>query len=485
MNNFPELSSYIKISSSQGDSREQIEASLKGKGWSSEEINQAFEQVSAGAVMRLTVPVPAKPRDRKGQLVTTVAVLGSLLLGLGIILMIASNWQDIGRWTKVVLIFSILMSVYGAGYFMEYKRGYPRIGRALIFLGTLMLGAAIVLIQQIFNIMTESGSTLLWWAFLILPIVYGLELKSSLALATVLVFIWQFLRTNTGMDLFDVLDFNFRMQSVNYWYLLIVGAILVPLTYRIKATRVQPLNLVGLGIWLLIACSLWAGGRGRVNLLGYDYERAIPSLLAAVALLYGVALFSLGRMHQLWDRWKSMESGYTVLGFFSVFFTSFLLSFQEIGDEFFTGKYSAFEAVTWQSGIALVLLVSISLVSMWRYRETETTREQYLGGNVAVLSLMALASAIIFFPSDIYVIFFNVLVFVESLGMIWLGHEAKRGEYINLGLSLFLLMILVKYFQWGYELFDRSLFFIGGGLVLMAVSYFGERQRRRLIGQIK
>lgn len=474
-----ELLSYVKISLSQGDSRQQIEAALKEGGWLDEEIGQAFEQVSAGAVTRLSVPVPKKPHDRKGQLITTVAVLGSLLLGLGVILMIASNWQDIGRWLKVGLIFSILFLTYGLSYYLEHKRNSPRIGRALVFLGTLMLGAAIVLIQQIFNIVTESNNTMLWWALLIMPIIYGLELQPSLALATILVFVWQFFRNSGGIDLFDL--FDMRMPTVNYWYLAILGTLLIPLAYKIKATKVQPLNLIGLGLWLMLTCSLWVGGRGRMD---FELTRAIPGLLVAVALLYGTAVFCVGRLHQFWPKWREMETGYTALGFFFVFFPTFILSFEELGEDIL--EHSALPAMvaTWQSIVVMVALVAISLTAMWQYRDTEATKRLYMGGNAAVGAVLAMVFAILFFPTEFYIVLFNVLVFIEGLWLMWLGHETRDKQFINLGLFIFLLMVLIKYFQWGYELFDRSLFFIGGGLVLIAVSYFGERQRRRLIGQI-
>jgi uncharacterized membrane protein len=475
----PELLSYIKISLNQGDSREQIGAALKEGGWLGEEITQAFTQVDAGAVTKLSVLVPRKPRDRKGQLITTVAILGSLLLGLGVILMIASNWQDIGRWLKVGLIFTILFLTYGLGYYLEHKRNSPRIGRALVFLGTLMLGAAIVLIQQIFNIVTESDNTMLWWALLIMPIIYGLALEPSLALATILIFVWQFFRNSGNIDLFDI--FDLRMQVVNYWYPAILGALLMPLAYRIKAIKVQPLNLIGLGLWLLLACSLWVGGRGRLE---YELTRAIPGLLVAVALLYGAAVFCVGRLHQFWPKWKEMEPGYTALSFFFVFFPTFMLSFEELGNDFLSSSPLPAMVATWQSLVVMVALVAVSLVAMWQYRDTAATKRLYQGGNAAVGGVLAMVFAILFFPTTFYVVMFNVLVFVESLWLMWLGYETKDKGFINLGLSFFLLMVLVKYFQWGYELFDRSLFFIGGGLVLIAVSYFGERQRRRMIEQI-
>ncbi len=482
MNNSPELLSYVKISLSQGESREQIEVALKGGGWTIEEIGQAFDQVSAGTVTKLILPVPKRPRDSKGQIVTTIAILGTLLVGLGVILFIASNWQQIGPWPKVLMVFAALFGTYFASDYLQYKKDRPRLARALAFLGTLLMGGAIVLIAQIFNIVAENNNTLLYWALLILPIVYGLELKMGLALATVLVFIWQFAKSAGGIDIFNFFDSS--AHTVNYWYPLLLGGIMVPLAYRLRATKVQPLNAIGLWLWLILASYFWAENSIRPGDGNYNYDHGIPGLLVITTMLYGVAIFCLGRLHQMYEKWKGMEAGYTILGFFMVFFPSFLLSFAELGDEILDSNVPPVSAIGWQSATALAVLVVSALVSMWLYRVTESTKRLYLGGNAAVGAVLALVFAILFFPTTFYVVLFNVLVFIESLGLMWYGYESRDKGYINLGLAFFLLMILVKYFQWGYDLFDRSLFFIGGGLVLIGLSYYGEKQRRRLIQQI-
>jgi uncharacterized membrane protein len=49
---------------------------------------------------------------------------------------------------------------------------------------------------------------------------------------------------------------------------------------------------------------------------------------------------------------------------------------------------------------------------------------------------------------------------------------------------LFVVALISRYFDTFWTLFDRSLFFMAGGVVLLVGGYFLERQRRRLAQQI-
>jgi len=45
-------------------------------------------------------------------------------------------------------------------------------------------------------------------------------------------------------------------------------------------------------------------------------------------------------------------------------------------------------------------------------------------------------------------------------------------------------LIIIQYFARSFELLDRSIAFILGGIVLIALSVFVEKQRRRIMAQI-
>lgn len=78
------------------------------------------------------------------------STIGAVLVGLGVILFIGSNWDRAGPVVRVALVFGgyglVCAAAWGAG-----RRGLPRVGESLWFLATLVFGGAIFLLAQVFN----------------------------------------------------------------------------------------------------------------------------------------------------------------------------------------------------------------------------------------------------------------------------------------------------------------------------------------------
>jgi hypothetical protein len=126
-----------------------------------------------------------------GRLATTITVLGSILVGVGVLLFIASNWSEIPRWGKLALIFTGMLSSYGAGYYLRYEaESYPKAGAALIFVGSMVFGAGIFLIAQIYHITVHYPNGPLMWGLAVLPLAYLLRLRSILSLSLLVLLVW-------------------------------------------------------------------------------------------------------------------------------------------------------------------------------------------------------------------------------------------------------------------------------------------------------
>ncbi|MBI4691305.1 MAG: DUF2157 domain-containing protein [Nitrospirae bacterium] len=126
-----------------------------------------------------------------GKLVTIISILGSILVGVGIILFIASNWSEIPRWGKLFIIFTSMITFYGLGFYLRYEREtYPKVGASLIFLGSLIFGAGIFLIAQIYHITVHYPNGPLMWGLGVLPLAYLLRFKTILTLTIIDLLIW-------------------------------------------------------------------------------------------------------------------------------------------------------------------------------------------------------------------------------------------------------------------------------------------------------
>lgn len=85
----------------------------------------------------------------------------------------------------------------------------------------------------------------------------------------------------------------------------------------------------------------------------------------------------------------------------------------------------------------------------------------------------------------LWAIIFNFAIFFELLGLIFSGYLRREEWLINLGTLFLFLLIIVKYFDWFFTFLDKSLFFIGAGILLFAVGWFMEKSRRYMIANIK
>jgi len=142
-----------------------------------------------------------KKESRSNKLIVAISTIGAILLGIGAILFIASNWQELSDIVKVlILIGSTALAYYFGYYFKIQKQNLPMVGSSLLFLGALLFGATIILVTQIYNINANNHLLILIWLIGILPLVYALRSMAIAGLASLLFFLWIGLFFNRNND---------------------------------------------------------------------------------------------------------------------------------------------------------------------------------------------------------------------------------------------------------------------------------------------
>ena len=104
---------------------------------------------------------------------TVFTILGSLLVGVGIILLLAHNWENLSRAVRVVLSFLPLLAAQAIAFHVRRKPAPFRgaLEGAGLFL-SLAIAASIALVGQTYHIYGDLGNFLLTWGLLILPLIY-------------------------------------------------------------------------------------------------------------------------------------------------------------------------------------------------------------------------------------------------------------------------------------------------------------------------
>lgn len=100
--------------------------------------------------------------------IRVMLTIGALLVGLGILSFIASNWAELGRVAKFSIILAILLGSIFASY--KVSDSYPKTSKSLLYIGVLTYGAGIFLIGQMFNFGGHFTGAFLLWALGAFPI---------------------------------------------------------------------------------------------------------------------------------------------------------------------------------------------------------------------------------------------------------------------------------------------------------------------------
>jgi len=98
---------------------------------------------------------------RRDRFVRTLAFVGAIGVGLGVILFFAANWDGIPRFTRLAVLVVGIVALYAGGDRLSRVR--PRVGHALLLLGCLLFGASLFLVGQMFNVSPHDSLAFLLW----------------------------------------------------------------------------------------------------------------------------------------------------------------------------------------------------------------------------------------------------------------------------------------------------------------------------------
>lgn len=108
--------------------------------------------------------------NNNGFAIKTAFIIAGLFIGLGICLIVASNWQFFPSWFKFLLNFAVF-GAFVYGVFWSVQNNKPHLKDLFLFLSFLMIAATIGLTAQTFNLNGGWQSFALFWSLLSLPYV--------------------------------------------------------------------------------------------------------------------------------------------------------------------------------------------------------------------------------------------------------------------------------------------------------------------------
>lgn len=369
--------------------------------------------------------------------ISIFSAVGGILIGLGVILFVASNWDELTPVVKIGILMLTMIGTGGIGYTLAYERGsYEKTGLALLFVNVLVFGASIFLIAQIYHLQMNYWLGALLWCLGAAVFAYILQSRLHLWLAVPLLLLFiGWLRTFAVTGFASELDFLFDDRNSLFVLLPTIGAGIVSLGIlhrRPAALRFGANTLFYWGVFLVLLTLVISTADKSVFYyflrFRFDLTNSIVLLLSLIA--FGGALLA-GTFETKQGRW-----GLLALGLYLLFLHLLVYVPQWVGFPLNESLHVGFNSY----------------------------------GNYPIVTG--------FFVIHI------VLVFVFLLTVIWYGTVLRMPGIINMAMLGLAVTIIIQYFSWVFEMFDRSIAFILGGLLILALSAALERKRRQLVSSL-
>lgn len=164
---------YIKESLATGKSKEDIYKDLLSQGQTINAIGEGFTLLSQ----------TYRKEDSQKRITKIMVSVGAILVGAGILSFVAANWQEIGKFYKILIILCSMLASYYGGWILKEKYHRAKTGEALILLGSIIYGAGIFLVGQMFNMRANWPDAFILWMFGLMALGLALDFSVILYLA--------------------------------------------------------------------------------------------------------------------------------------------------------------------------------------------------------------------------------------------------------------------------------------------------------------
>ncbi len=387
-----------------------------------------------------------KESGQRNRLFVIFGVLGALLVGLGIILILAHNWDELSRATKTIVAFLPLVIGQALCAYTLMRRQDNLAWRegATVFL-IFAVGASISLISQIYNIPGDLGSFYLIWSVLTLPLIY--VMNSSMASLLYLVGITCY-ACETGYWSSP------SSEPYLYWLLLACG---LPHYYLLAKTRPGS-NFTIFHHWivplsLIIVLGTVAKGRDELMFVAYF-------------ALFGL-LYQLGQEEKLTTH-RVLINGYKVMGSLGTLVLLLIMSFDDFWPSLREEPFNSSWFLTPEFAAAAVISLIAGALLHFRNRG-RVFRE------IEPLTYVFLIYIVIFIIGNFFkiaVVLINLLVLIVAIERISEGVKRQHLGILNFGLMIIVALVISRFFDTDLSFVFRGLLFVTVGVGFFLANYW-------------
>ncbi len=382
-------------------------------------------------------------------------VFGALLVGAGIILILAHNWDDFSRTIKTILSFAPMVLghlLVGFSILKEKSNIWKEASGTFLFFS---VGACVAMVSQVYNIPGELASYLLTWTVLCLPLVYVLR---SHAVALLIILLSAYYAVQVGV-------WDYRNNQTPWLYVVFLLAI-VPHYWNLLKNKILS-NTVMIFNWILpasiaVALSAFVGD----DTLGF----------VTYITLFGL-LYTLGRL-SIFKKLRTLKNGWLIIGSLGTVVSLMIFTFRWIWEELPSEFHYDFQE------LFVELVLFISAIAVLGYT--------IFKNGIKAINLFQIAFIIFwivyFLLPDIGVlpiVLMNLLVFALGISAIKVGVDTFNFGILNYGLLMISILIICRFFDTGMSFVIRGILFVVVGAGFFLTNYVMLKKQLKIKKQVK
>ncbi|MFH1094457.1 MAG: DUF2157 domain-containing protein [Candidatus Omnitrophota bacterium] len=368
---------------------------------------------------------------KKKTFLIVCSVLGALLIGLGIISLIAYNWEQLSRPLRAALSLAPLaIGIVLTGWALVKEHATQGFREATATFLTLMVGASISLISQTYNISGELQSFILIWMMLSVPLVYLVTVTVPAIIYVIGITSWAIgqIWNNTAL-------------SFCYWPLI---AVVVPHFIFIIRQESFAVRAKLLSSFLALSLALFTS----LLLVWLSPQLWMIYLSLLFASMYLVGTHRFPAINRNW------QEPFRSLGDLGVIVISLILTYRWPWSRVNAWEARGVQIFGVQGGLLLVIIFAIVTLLLVIEAIKEKRFSNALIGSAPMVAVIGFS-----FPSAAMALY-NVYFFIFGLDRILSGFRENKLRIVNEGLLLLALVIAVRFF-------DSEISLVLKGLVLI------------------
>lgn len=392
----------------------------------------------------------AENREGQRAVVVIFSILGSLCIGLGIILLLAYNWNKLPIFVRTILsLVPLILAQILAFRTMLYRKESDAWREGTASFLFLMTGASIALVTQTYHIPGDYFDFTLTWMLLGLPLVYLMRAAVPAVIYVIGITAWTGSAKSMGIN------------PVFFWPL---AALIVPHILQTARNSSYAIRSAFLG-WAVSVCLCIAIGVTLAEIMG-TFGIIIYSCFFAALYLTGLLWFD--EDSAVWRR------PFQAAGMLGILVIAYVLTFQL--REWANWDFPDFAESVPEYILAILLAGTYIFLLVKFIRRNKTA--------VLLFVLLPLLTSVIYtlsaFPETglIPLLLANLYLLALGVSTIITGVRDEHLETINGGMIILIAWIAARFFDWNVGFIIRGVTFIIIGSGFLITNLMLIRRRR-------